>query len=365
MKNVFRYLPLLAMALAGCREKMVETKTEVDMRPHVKTVQAVTRPFVDGLRVQGTVRAKNSVMVSARVPGTIDEILVEEGASLTNGAALFRVDRVNLENAVNQARAARTSAVAAIGEAEAALEKAKWDNERMERLFSGKAVTKDAYEKARLQYRSVTAKLDAARAGLAQSEAAVKSAEKNLADSVVRAPITGIVTRKLKEAGDYVSPGMPVFSMDGTEVYELSISLAAEHYAKVVVGKTKVIGEETWPVGYKSPSVDPRTRTFEIRCVLNVAESSAKPVPGMIRNVRVVFDSFEAKAVPEAAVGTRGGRQVVFVVRDGRIAAVPVKTGTHADGWTEVREPDLGREAIVAEGMLLLNEGEEVRRVSE
>lgn len=360
------------LILAGCREQ-TELPSSPDARPKVGTMKVAERTFEDRLRVQGTVRVRNSSVVSARVPGSIDEIYVEEGAQVTNGAALFRVDHVNLENAVNQARAARASAAAVIGEAEAALEKAKWDDARMRRLFEGKAVTKDAFEKARLQFKSVSAKVEAARAQLAQSEAAVKSAEKTFGDSIARAPFSGTITKKFKDAGDYVAPGVPVFSMDDPSVRELCVSLPAAHYGKVKIGRTLIgLGgtgnqdakeRRLYPVSYKAPSVDPLTRTFEIRCVLEGGYETH--VPGMVLNGEVVFGESKTKAVPEAAVGVRRGRQVVFVVRAGKIVAVPVKTGARSDGWIAVEDPDLSSDDIVAEGMLLLNEGEEVRGVSE
>lgn len=363
-------LYLMAWGLIGCSERNAP-EAKPDLRPRVKTVEACERSFTEGLRVQGTVRVRNSAVVAARVPGTVDEVFVEEGARVTNGAALFRVDRVNLENAVAQARAALASAEAVVGEVEAAVEKATWDDARMARLWEGKAVTKDAFEKARLQLKSVTAKRAAARAQRAQAEAAVRSAEKNLADSIGRAPFTGVVTRKHRDVGDYAGPGTAVFSLDDPATLELGLSLAAVHYPKVEEGKTKirfaVAGRNAEAVvSYKAPRVDARTRTFEIRCVLGKPDGVRGAfVPGMILDATVVFRAFTAQAVPEAAVGTRGGRTVVFAVREGKVAAVPVETGARTDDWVEVVAPDLGREALVAEGMLLLNEGEEVERVSE
>lgn len=363
-------LCLVACAAAGCSERRTP-EAKLDLRPRVKTVEACVRPFSDALCVQGSVRVRNSAVVAARVPGTIDAVFVEEGARVTNGAALFCVDRVNLENAVAQARAALASAEAVVGEVEAAVEKATWDDARMARLWEGKAVTKDAFEKARLQLKSVTAKRAAAQAQRTQAAAAVRSAEKNLADSIGRAPFAGVVTRRHRDIGDYAGPGAAVFSLDDPATRELCLSLAAVHYPKVVEGKTRVryavAGTNAEAVvSYKAPRVDARTRTFEVRCVLEEPDGVRGAfVPGMILDATVVFRAFTAQAVPEATAGTRGGRTVVFAVREGKVAAVPVETGAHTDGWVEIVSPDLGREALVAEGMLLLNEGEEVVRVSE
>ena len=92
----------LALAVAGCAEQVVE---RAETRPLVRVGTARQgMTFVDALRVQGTVRAKDAAGVSARIPGTIDAVFVDEGARVKKGDALFQVDRQNLENAVRAAK---------------------------------------------------------------------------------------------------------------------------------------------------------------------------------------------------------------------------------------------------------------------
>jgi hypothetical protein len=80
----------------------------------------------------------------------------------------------------------------------------------------------------------------------------------------------------------------------------------------------------------------------------------------------VVFRQFTAAAVPSRAVGLRGGKHVVFVIRGEIVAGVPVETGMEWQGCTEIKNPEsLKDAAIVTEGMLLLNEGDRVRVMKE
>ena len=135
---------LAATMLAGC-ENSADTaqNAAADTRPRVKTCTVRTRTFAETAFVQGTVRAKTSAAVAARVPGVIDALLVKEGDSVKAGTALFEVDRVNLENAVRAAEDDIRLATAALAQAEAADAKARADLARMERLVKAGAVTVD------------------------------------------------------------------------------------------------------------------------------------------------------------------------------------------------------------------------------
>ncbi len=295
--------------------------------------------FEDTAFAQGTVRAKESATIAARVPGTIDELLVAEGATVKKGDALFRVDRANLENAVKLA--------------EIADRKAALDFRRMTRLVAEGAVTRDAFEKAEVQAKSAALQLAVAR--------------KNLADSEACAPFDGVITEKRRDMGDFVSPGAPVLRMDNTSAYEIRFALNASDYGKVKVGETVVrlapaagaAGAPTngFPVAYRSPSVNPATRTFEIRIAVPKTDDLA---PGMIRDATVVFARTTSDALPAAAVNPLNGTNCVAVVRGGRLAVLPVAAGVEQNGMRAVRgvPPDAD---VVAAAMLLFNEGDEVR----
>ena len=291
--------------------------------------------FEDTAFAQGTVRTKESATIAARVPGTIDELLVAEGATVKKGDALFRVDRANLENAVKLA--------------EIADRKAALDFRRMTRLVAEGAVTRDAFEKAEVQAKSAALQLAVAR--------------KNLADSEACAPFDGVITEKRRDMGDFVSPGAPALKMDNTSAYEIRFALNASDYGKVKVGETRVrlaaagAPADGFPVAYKAPSVNPATRTFEIRIAVPKTDDLA---PGMIRDATVVFARTTSDALPAAAVNPLNGTNCVAVVRGGRLVVLPVAAGVEQNGMRAVRgvPPDAD---VVAAAMLLFNEGDEVR----
>ena len=363
------------LLLAGCQKE--EAAQQADTRPRVR-VCALTPglTFEDVAVVQGSIRTKYTAAVASRLPGTIDEVLADEGDTVKAGQPLFQVDRVNLENQVAiakddqaVARAAKAEAEAAKAEAEAAHAKAETDAARYRRLYNdSRSVTKDAWEKAELQLRSTAASLARAKAAVAtadakilQADTALRIAEKNLSDSRGLAPFDGIITQKLQDRGDYVDAGTPIFTMDDPRVHELCLTLTADRYADVAVGKTLVnadFGQEL-PVTYKSPTINPMTRTFELRAVTKPDPAVA---PGLLCGTRIVFARRQGFGLPAGAVAKRGGREVAFVVADdGTVASVEAKKGATAGAMVEVLNPEAFQgKRVVAEGMLLLNVGDAV-----
>lgn len=329
MKASFVFLALLATA-------GMAVAAEVPLVTVCRVRKGVV--FEDAAFAQGTVRAKESATIAARVPGTIDDLLVAEGDVVKKGTPLFRVDRANLENAAKLA--------------EVSNEKAQLDFARLSRLVKDGAVTRDAFEKAEVQAKSAALQLAVA--------------QKNLADSEVKAPFDGVVTEKKKDVGDFVSPGAPVLKMDNAAAYEVRFALNSSDYGKVKVGETRVrlagaSATNGFPVVYKSPSVNPATRTFEIRIAVPKTDDLA---PGMIRDATVVFSRRVSDALPASAVNPIDGTNAIAAVRDGRLVRLPVAAGVEQNGLRAVSGVAVD-EQVVEKAMLLFNEGDEVRVVGE
>ncbi len=364
MKNSLLIVAVAGVVIGGCTAKTEEAGApQIDARPLVRVgaVDSAHR-FREVRRVQASLRTKESALVSARVSGTIDELFVEEGAKVEKGQKLFQVDRVNLENAVRVAEDDNRLAKAKAREASVTLEKANLDDTRMKRLVADGAVTKDTAEKASVAFARAKAVCDAAAAQITKSETALAIARKNLADSTAVAPFAGTVKRKMLDVGDYARTGAPVFAVDNPAVHEICFDLNAADYARVKTGETKVeTSGRTLVVSYKSPSVNPATRTFEARATIDLTDDLA---PGMLLDADVVLRDDKAPGLPVRAVNLRGGKSTVFVVAEGVVKSVEVKAGITDGGWREVHGVPDGAKVIV-EGMLLVNEGDAVRVAGE
>ena len=323
--------------------------------------------FEETAFAQGTVRARDSATIAARVPGVIENLLVREGDAVREGETLFKTDARNLANAVRVAEDDLNLAKAKERQTKASADKARLDADRLKRLAAESAVPLDAAEKASVGAESAAAALDAAAAMIRKAETALAVAQKNLADSEVRAPFDGRVVAKLHETGDFTGPGVPVLRLENTAAYEVRFMLSAADYPRVKVGETRArlrVGdgdgadaEREFPVTYRSPDVNPVSRTFEIRVAV---PDDCALVPGTLCDATIVFASRRTDALPAAAVNPIGGTNTIFIVENGRVKSAAVEAGAIAAGLREVRGvPDDA--AVVAEAMLLLNPGDEVR----
>lgn len=164
--------------------------------------------------------------------------------------------------------------------------------------------------------------------------------------------------------------GTPVMKIEDLSVLEVSVFLPEEVYARVVPTQTRmritVGGADlgTRPVAYKSPTVNPKLRTFEVK---GLVESPPPGVaPGCLAQVVVVFDERGGVGIPTAAIQQRSDRCVAFLVEKGRARMVPVKTGRQVDGWTEILEGGLPAGApVVTMGQQLVSDGAQVSVVEE
>ena len=352
-------------------------KSLVNRRIPVVLTPATLQIFEQRVVVQGNVEAKKFAIVSPRIPGTIEAVFVDEGDSvIANETKLFQTDALKLKKTVEiekhelaVAQCERREKVANLEKTEADLHKTELDYNRFKRLFEKQAVTADALEQQESRYKQILAfrKYAQAQVDLSaekehQADAALAISEKDLADAIVYAPITGKISRRLREPGEMGQPGQPVVRIDDTSVVEVSAYLPAQYYSKIIPGQTGMnievseidIGQQI--VSYKSPTINPKLRTFEIKCIIKNPPQGV--VPGAIAQIEVVLESRKGLGVPAVAIQKRNYQSVVFVIKNDTAHMLSVKTGLENDGWTEIVDGDLVENTpVVSMGQTMVEEG--------
>lgn len=349
---------------------------------------AVTSPrtmvFEQRVDVAGTVLAKRYAFVSARIPGTLDAIFVEEGDRVEAGKTkLFQTDSVKLAQAVAIAQEQVTVAECAVREKEALLEKtlvgqqvAEADLARYRDLAKRNAIARQVVEHQEAQCRQFDADvrhvqtlIELAKAQLEQARLNLKIAEKDFADSLVVAPVSGRVSLKLKEPGEMAAAGTPVLRIDDLSLVELSVFVPSEYFPNVVVGESKmratVGGKDLGAlvVTYKSPTVEPKLRTFQVKALLE--SPPPEVVPGCLAQVSLIIGTRQGIAVPVPAVQVRGGKNVVFVVENDKAKAIPVEIGWEQEGWREIRSSFSPLLPVITMGQVQVEDGTPVRVIKE
>lgn len=375
VRSLFAVLVVAALA-AGCGKKAAAPAAETARAVAVRVQPVAARDFERRLTVQGTLEAKNYATVASRADGNLDAIWVDEGDAVVAGeTALFQIDPVGRENArtiakqnLAVAQAALDVAQASAKKTEAEARKATLDFARYERLHQAGKVSDNEFESAEVARaqaqagRAVAeAQVDLAERQVKQAEANLAIAEKNLADARILAPITGVVSARHAEPGEQMSVGKPVLRIDDLSVVEAAAYLPAQYYPDVVSGTTTfrlgIGGREAGAhaVTYRSPTIDPTLRTFEIKGQVAAADGLA--VPGQMADLTIVFETRAGLGVPSAAVLVRGGKPAVFVARNGQAFLREVQTGFQNDGWTEILSGLETGETVVVEGQTQLRDG--------
>lgn len=367
---------LLATHTATEPPTTVKEPAETTAVPVVVTL-AEKRQFSDIIRVQGNLETQNFAMVSPRIPGTIEKLFVDEGDAVIAGKTkLFTIDAVKIERALDIARQNVAVSRCMLLErkanqekVEADLYKAKLDYNRFEKLLKKEVVTSSDFELQELRFKQANASskhaktsVDLAREQVIQAEAVQAIAEKDLKDTIIYAPLTGVVSQRFMEPGEMGDMGKPVLCIEDTSLIDVSAFLPSQHYNQIKLGETKMnitvddICVNDLTITYKSPTINPKLRTFEIKSTIKNPPDGV--VPGALAEIKATFDSRTSMGVPAVSILPRTHGQIVFIIRDGKACEVPVKTGWKNEGWIEILDGDVPAGApIVSMGQNQLNNG--------
>ena len=380
VKNRTVYFALMALVFsAGNFSFASDDKQEPqEAKASVVVTSSKQMVFEDRVETSGNLETRRFSIVSARTPGIIDSVFVREGDRVDEGKTrLFQIDKIKSSQAIDIAKQAVSvseykyrAKLATVKRLEADFDKAKTDYERFERLYNNDAaVTKDALESRKSRYIQAKAAYDEARANADLSEKELEQergrlimARKDFENSMGVSPISGYVSKRLKEPGEMVGAGTPIVRIDDLSVLEVSAYLPAVYYQQVITGRTKMkvtvgsINVGGLPVIYKSPVIDSRLRNFEIKALVKNPQEGV--TSGDIAGINVILSSHEGIGVPREAVLKKSSGAVLFAVEKGKAMMFPVRTGLENDGWIEILSKDFKKELpVVTMGQDRLSDG--------
>lgn len=307
------------------------------------TVQAVQPGTVaDAVQALGTVRARESVTVTAKVSETVQQVHFDSGDAVAKGAPL-----VTLSGQQQQASLAAAEATAAEAERQLA---------RYQRLSGQQLIAR--------------AQLDTQRAARDAALAQVRLIRANLADRVIRAPFAGVLGIRQVSPGALVTPGTVIATLDAIDRVYVDFPLPETRLAQLSEGAALQGTVAAWPqdrfagtVSSSEARLDPDTRALTVRG--SFANPGRRLRPGMLMTVQLLGEERQALMVPELAVTQVGDASFVFAVDAESVAhQVPVKTGLRRDGQVEITEGLSGGDRIVVEGTGKLRDGQAVREAA-
>ncbi|MFL6602559.1 MAG: efflux RND transporter periplasmic adaptor subunit [Steroidobacteraceae bacterium] len=256
-------------------------------------------PSSPSLDASGYVVARRKATVSGIINGRVVDVLINEGTRVQKGDVLARLDDAPYRLQLAEARAQLESSRAKLHAAEVALADAEPTLQRVRKQHAVGVVSAQALDDARNGYDTISSNLEIERRAVALAEAQVAVAARNMTDTVVRAPFSGVVTDKIAQPGEVVSPGAAggsirtgigtIVDMDSLEV---EVDVSESFINRIHPGQAATVKLNAYPewevpaeVIAVIPTADRSKATVKVR--LGFKEHDQRILPDM--GVRVAF----------------------------------------------------------------------------
>ncbi len=231
---------------------------------------------------------------------------------------------------------------------------------------SNAAVATKAIETAQKAVDVARAQVGSARAAVTTAETQVAQAQKSVRDNTVYAPISGYVSERNADPGEYISPNQPnakLATIVRTAILRLKIDVPEQSIGKVAVGQSVSAQVSAFPdrnfagtVMRILPSLNPQSRTLTVEAEIENVGGLLKP--GQFATVRITQSKPEpAVMIPAKAVRVDGDRNVIFVIKDGIANERLVQTGLLENDMIEIKQGVEENESIAVSNVAKLADG--------
>lgn len=359
MRTPIALAPLAAaLALAACGKAERATLPAAPSAEASAVGVKVVKARADAgavLRATGELRARNEAVLSAEASGRILRFDVDVGSRVKKGDVLMELDASTPRIQVEQARAAQAAA-------EAAHRSVVADLKRTEELTRGGAAAASSLEKLQIAE-------EQAAAALRQATAAAAAAEDQLAKNRVRAPFDGVITARLKSAGEYVAMTPPTAVLGIVDLSTIELRVPVPEALVDLLAPGVLLDAAVSPSGKPfqakirtvGASVDPGARTVDVRADL-VGAAFRELRPGAIAEVQLKMAQAEARGVflPAEAVQQSAGKSYVWAVAADAAHRREVEVQRLTPGTVRVLSGVGPDDRVVADGGAGLTDGARV-----
>lgn len=379
---------LAALATAACgRADATASSADAEAAAvSVTTITAAEQPITRFIRVSGTLTAQEEAEVAAEIAGRVVATPVERGSRVNLNADLIRISAAEVEAQAREAQANAAQIEARLGiangvafdvnkvpevaNAHATHILARTDFDRAKLLHDRQLMSQSEFDQKSAQMDAAERQFDVAKNSAEQqfqalmgARARVTVAQKALADTVVRAPFSGVVGERFVSVGDYVTRGTKVASIMRVDPLRVELTVPEQYVSVVASGRDVMFEVDAYPgesftgqVRYVSPSVKAETRALTIEAV--VPNGSSRLKPGFFATARIEQASKLAGIlVPAAAVRTIAGTARVFVIAGDRAEERIVMTGQVVGDQVEITTGLKPGERVAAGGIEKLVDG--------
>lgn len=297
----------------------------------VNGVIVAPQEFSNVLSLSGSIEANEQVEIRSEVSGIAEKIFFEEGARVTQGQVLVKINDVELRA---QAGAARTRQNLAA------------ENERRAKLLLQKeAISQEEYDIASADFKTAQAQTQLINAQIAKTS--------------IRAPFSGTIGLRNISPGTYVTAATLIANLVNSSQIKITFSIPEKYASQIKLNSKVSFTVAGAPQNFEAkiyaiePAVDVATRTLRVRALAQ--NTDGKLLPGTFANVALPLEKVEgAFVIPtEAIVPIQGGKKI-FIAKNGQAEEVMVQTGTRTDKDIVVLDGLKAGDTVLTTGVLTL-----------
>jgi membrane fusion protein, multidrug efflux system len=298
-----------------------------------------------------------SAIVRSKVAAEVRKLSVREGDSVSAGQVLVELDAADVQQRMR-------SAEGVLAAAEARAANAKNTRDMQKTLLDQQYISANAFDGAESAYRAATGDAASARAQL-------QLARMSLGDAVVRAPISGVVAKRMVNPGEKLSFDAPLLQIVDLRGLELQAWVPPQTVAQLRAGQTVDVTVEGFTKAIEGqvsrvlPAVDSATRQLGV--IIKVANAQQALKAGLNATARVRLSERKALAVPQAALNASNGDFYVWVQNGSKVARKRVVIGERHDeaGLVEISSGATAGEVVLLGRYDGLSDGQTVSFVAQ
>lgn len=344
---------LLAFSLSGTAMAKDKQKRRERVVP-VEVFKAITEDIIYTEETTGTLLAGVDVDVRSEIDGIVQGLFFEEGDRVKKGDLLVTMDdsEYRYKELENEGKVLK---------AKADLSLALKTFDRMKNLYKEGVISGQDYDIAE-------AEVELKEASMKSAQAILSFAKDELNDTRIHAPITGIVSEKFIDVGEYVTEGSTdLLNLIDIDPIKLEFTVPAKYFSYVKVGQEVSVSVEAYPdeeftgsVYYINPKIAIDTRRF--KCYARIQNPDSRLSPGFFVLTKLpVATHLNAVVIPEEALLSEEGVRYCFRVEDGLAVRTVVVPGMRLkDGMVEIVKGLKAGDSVVVRGQYVLSGGEKV-----
>lgn len=393
VKKIVLYAVIIAVVVGGAI--VVKGKVFSGKKDTTTTAVAASKTSVSAQTVKSmekdsgdtykaTLEAYQQGIITSKLSAKVLTVSIENGQYVNAGDTIATLDDQDIQNNIKSAQAQLQVTEQQLSSQQAALDKykinlddAQRNYDRQKALFEGKVISQsdfDAAEKtlnnAKADYNSGLAGIESAKANIAAQNVTIANYQDNLKNTIIKAPISGVISDKSLNIGQMASQGSTLAKINDISSVYATIQVPQEKISDIKIGQPATVTLDGIDTTYSGTinnidvSADTTSRVFNCKIKLDNSDKSLHP--GVFAKVNLVSDQkTEVVTVPINALVGNEGDYSVFINDNGTAKKQKITIGETNENDVEITSGVQDGDVVICSNTGSLQDGDEVEVVSE